>query len=443
MKNIAIIGGGLAGCEAAWQLAVHSVSSTIFEMKPDNYSPAHENPALGELVCSNSFRSMEHTTGIGLLQREMKELGSLIMEAARKTKVPAGKALAVDRVRFARYLTQAVEDNPLIKVNRMEISSLDDPVLSRFDAVIVAAGPLVTDALAESLSGIIGEASLYFYDAIAPIVSAESINMDKTFWGSRYKPGDDDYLNCPMTREEYLDFYRELVEAETVPARDFEKEVHFQGCMPIEAMASKGEMTMAFGPLKPVGLVNPATGKESFAVVQLRAENLDKSAFNLVGFQTRLKYPEQRRVFAMIPALNDAEFLRLGSMHRNTYVNAPVVLSSRLELKSRPGLFLAGQITGVEGYLESAATGLWLGMLLGHESRGLNLSRPPIDTALGALLHHLKKEEKNFQPSNVNFGLFPPLKVRAKKSRRKELHGERAVRSFEKWYGCLNKDCIA
>jgi methylenetetrahydrofolate--tRNA-(uracil-5-)-methyltransferase len=433
MKNIAIIGGGLAGCEAAWQLAMKDISSTIFEMKPEKYSPAHENPNLGELVCSNSFRSTELSTGIGLLQKEMTALGSLVMSAALNTMVPAGKALAVDRRRFASFLTKAMEDSPYISVKRKEISSLDDPVLQNFDVVILAAGPLMSEALAESLSGIIGEESLYFYDALAPIVSSESINMDRVFWGSRYSPGDGDYLNCPMNREQYLDFYHELINAETVPARDFEKEVHFQGCMPIEAMASKGEMTMAFGPLKPVGLVNPESGKESFAVVQLRAENLEKSAFNLVGFQTRLKYPEQKRVFSMIPGLEEAEFLRLGSMHRNTFVNAPLVLNQSLELKNRMGVYLAGQITGVEGYLESAATGLWIGMCLGYESCGRQYPEPPPDTALGALLNHLRRKNGNFQPSNVNFGLFPGLNVRAKKARRKELHAQRAAKSFENW----------
>lgn len=434
MKNIAIIGGGLAGCEAAWQLARNNVRSTIFEMKPRKYSPAHESPVLGELVCSNSFRSRELSTGIGILQREMVQLESLVMRAALKTRVPAGKALAVDRTRFAAYLDDALENSPLIKVKRREIADLDDPELSGFDAVIVAAGPLMSTPLAENLSLIIGEQSLYFYDAIAPIVSADSIDMDKVFWGSRYSPGDGDYLNCPMNREEYLNFYQELIRAETVPAREFEKEVHFEGCMPIEAMASRGEMTMAYGPLKPVGLINPRTGKESFAVVQLRAENLEKSAFNLVGFQTRLKYPEQKRVFSLIPGLKQADFLRLGSMHRNTYVNAPLVLNRNLELKSRPGVFLAGQITGVEGYLESAAMGLWLGMSLGRQVPGDKYPLPPGDTALGALLNHLQRQDKNFQPSNVNFGLFPPLNVRAKKARRRELHGERAVESFARWY---------
>lgn len=434
MRNIAIIGGGLAGCEAAWQLSRCSIKSTIFEMKPLKFSPAHEDPGLGELVCSNSFRSVEQTTGIGLLQREMNSMGSLIMEAAQANQLPAGKALAVDRKRFSRYLTKSIEDNPLISVERVEITDFEDSVLQEFDAVILSAGPLMSEPLARNLSQIIGGESLYFYDAIAPIVSAESINMDKVFWGSRYRPEDPDYLNCPMTRDEYFNFYRELIRAETVPAKEFEKEIHFEGCMPIEAMAGRGEMTMAFGPLKPVGLTDPATGEEAFAVVQLRAENFEKTAFNLVGFQTRLKYPEQKRVFSMIPGLENAEFLRLGSMHRNTFVNAPEVLNENLELKARPGIFLAGQITGVEGYLESAATGLWLGFSIGKLDQGRSFDLLPAETAMGSLLLHLQKPVKNFQPSNVNFGLFPPLNVRAKKAKRKELHAQRAQKSFEKWH---------
>ncbi|MFN2268942.1 MAG: methylenetetrahydrofolate--tRNA-(uracil(54)-C(5))-methyltransferase (FADH(2)-oxidizing) TrmFO, partial [Desulfonatronovibrio sp.] len=430
MKNIAIIGGGLAGCEAAWQLSKYSIKSTIFEMKPLKFSPAHEDSGLGELVCSNSFRSVEQTTGIGLLQREMSTLGSLIMEAALTNQLPAGKALAVDRKRFSLYLTKSIKDNPFISIERKEITDFEDSLLQQFDAVILAAGPLMSEPLSGSLSRIIGGESLYFYDAIAPIVSAQSINMDKVFWGSRYRPEDLDYLNCPMIRDEYFRFYRELVSADTVPAREFEKEIHFEGCMPIESMASRGEMTMAFGPLKPVGLINPETKEESFAVVQLRAENFEKTAFNLVGFQTRLKYPEQKRVFSMIPGLESAEFLRLGSMHRNTFVNVPEVLNKNLELKARPGIFLAGQITGVEGYLESAATGLWLGFSLGMAEQGRSFEFPPAKTAMGSLLLHLQKKVKNFQPSNVNFGLFPPLNVRAKKARRKELHAIRAQKSF-------------
>ncbi len=422
------------------QLAGQGVEATIFEMKPEKYSPAHQSPALGELVCSNSLRSQEKVTGVGLLKEEMQKLGSLIMKAAQECRVPAGKALAVDRERFADYLTRSMQEHELIRVVRKEIQDLDDPVLQKFDAVIIAAGPLVSDPLAESLFRIIGDQDLYFYDAIAPIVSADSIDYNKAFWGSRYNPEDDSYLNCPMNQDEYYRFYRELINAEKVPARDFEEEKHFQGCMPIEAMAEKGELTMAFGPLKPVGLVDPRTNEQPFAVVQLRAENLEKTAFNLVGFQTRLKLGEQKRVFTMIPGLENAEFLRLGSMHRNTFVNAPQVLTPDLELRVRSGIYLAGQISGVEGYVESAASGLWLGLKLGLEARGKKPAFPPRETALGALVSHLQSDAKNFQPSNIHFGLFPSLKVKAKKSRRKELYAQRAEESFEHWLTELDKN---
>ncbi|MFW5731540.1 MAG: methylenetetrahydrofolate--tRNA-(uracil(54)-C(5))-methyltransferase (FADH(2)-oxidizing) TrmFO [Desulfonatronovibrionaceae bacterium] len=433
MKKIAVIGGGLAGCEAAWQLAEQNTAVCLFEMKPHRYSPAHENPGLGELVCSNSFRSTEQCTGTGLLQEEMAGLGSLVMQAALDSRVPAGKALAVDRNRFSFFLTRAVKKHELISLVRQEISSLKSPELAEFEAVVLAAGPLMSRPLAESLLEFMGENSLYFYDAIAPIVDADSLNMDRLFWGSRYRPEDCDYLNSAMTEDEYFRFYEALINAKKVEPRDFEKEVHFEGCMPIEALAGRGEMTMAYGPLKPVGLKDPATGKQPFAVVQLRAENREKSAFNLVGFQTRLKYPEQKRVFSLIPGLENAEYLRLGSMHRNTYVNAPKVLQDNLELRNRPGIYLAGQITGVEGYLESAATGLWLGKFLGAKAAGLEFPLPPEETALGALLGHLRRADRNFQPSNVNFGLFPELGVKAKKARRKELHAERARKSFLSW----------
>jgi methylenetetrahydrofolate--tRNA-(uracil-5-)-methyltransferase len=297
-------------------------------------------------------------------------------------------------------------------------------------AVIAAAGPLASDALAEDLATVIGRDHLSFYDAIAPIVSADSIDMERVFWGSRYRPEEHDYLNCPMDEGEYRSFINELLTARKVPCREFEKEVHFEGCLPIETMAERGEMTLAFGPMKPVGLTDPRTGREPFAVVQLRAENLERSMFNLVGFQTKLAYPEQERVFRMIPGLERAEFVRLGSMHRNTFVDSPRVLSPELELLARPGVYLAGQITGVEGYVESAACGLWVGLLLSSRLKGLELPLPPPETMLGALLSHLRSTSANFQPMNVSFGLTPPLKVRGGKARRKEAY---ALRAKEKW----------
>lgn len=437
-KRVAIIGGGLAGCECALALAKAGVFVRLFEMRPEKSSPAHTGADLAELVCSNSLRSDELTTAIGILKMEMRELGSLVMQAADATRIPAGKALAVDRAGFARFVTEQIEAQPNIEVVRQEVQSLDAPELLGFDAVVVAAGPLASDALAASLAQattIEGGQRLYFYDAIAPIISRDSVNLDIAFWGSRYRPEEDDYLNCPMTEAQYDAFLEALMAAEKVAPHDFEKEIHFEGCLPVEEMAERGRLTLCFGPLKPVGLPNPRTGEEAFAVVQLRAENAEKTAFNLVGFQTKLKYPEQERVFRMIPGLENVEFLRLGSIHRNTFVDAPAVLNEELALKSRPGVHLAGQITGVEGYLESAACGLWVGLLLAAKlNTGGSLTPPPNITALGALLGHLRATPpKRFQPSNAHFGLMPELNRRAGKKIRKELYGQRAREAFAAW----------
>jgi len=428
MRKVRIIGAGLAGCEAAWQLGQRGMEVELFEMKPLAYSPAHTSPYLAELVCSNSFRSMDPETGIGLLQLEMAELGSLIMQVAQDVAVPAGKALAVDRELFSKEITRLVTAHPNIKVVYQEVQALDE-VADGSCPVILAAGPLAGAHLANDLARIIGQDSLAFYDAIAPIVSTDSVNMDVAFWASRYAPEDKDYLNCPMNKEEYLRFVSELKAGDRVLARDFESQAHFEGCLPIEVMAERGEMTLAFGPLKPVGLVDPRTGTQPFAVVQLRSENLGKTAMNLVGFQTRLTYAEQKRIFTMIPGLEQAEFLRLGSIHRNTYVRAPEVLTQYLELRARPGVYLAGQISGVEGYLESAATGLWLGLFLAGK-----IALPPVQTALGALLGHLRTPAKNFQPSNVHFGLMPDLGCKAPKKKRKVLYATRARKTWQQWY---------
>ncbi len=428
MKTIGIIGAGLAGCEAAWQLAEAGHDVTLYEMKPQRFSPAHQSEDLAELVCSNSFRSTEAGTGIGLLKMEMAELGSLVMAVAAQTEVPAGKALAVDRERFSAEMTRRIREHPRITLVRREIASLAELDGEGHDALVVAAGPLAGDDLSADLARIVGQESLAFYDAIAPIVLTESVDMDKAFWASRYAPEDKDYLNCPMNEEEYLNFVRALIAGDKVVPREFEKEIHFEGCLPIEVMAERGEMTLAFGPLKPVGLTDPRTGEQPFAVVQLRAENLEKTAMNMVGFQTKLKYGEQKRIFAMIPGLEHAEFLRLGSIHRNTYVTAPEVLTPTMELKNRPGTYLAGQISGVEGYLESAATGLWLGLFLAGKA-----DLPPQETAMGALLSHLRTPAKRFQPSNVHFGLMPALNRKAPKKKRKELYAQRAREVWAKW----------
>lgn len=431
--TVAVVGGGLAGCECAWQLARRGVAVTIFEMRPGRNTPAHTGAGLAELVCSNSLRSDLPDTAVGCLKAEMRRAGSLIMAAAEATRVPAGKALAVDRALFSDHVTRAMQDHPAITILRQEITALDDPALAGFDAVVLAAGPLASDALAADLARAMGTADgagLYFYDAIAPIIEADSVDMDKAYWGSRYRPEDDDYLNCPMDEAQYRAFLDALLAAEKVRPREFEREMHFEGCLPIEVMAERGDKTLLFGPLKPVGLADPRTGAQAHAVVQLRAENRARTRFNMVGFQTKLTYPEQRRVFRMIPGLEHAEFERLGSIHRNTYVNAPQALSETLELRNRPGVYLAGQITGVEGYVESAACGLWLGLSLGARLRGRVVPPAPVESALGALLGHLRTPAKNFQPSNVQFGLMPELGVRAGKRKRMELYAARAEKAF-------------
>ncbi len=435
--KIAIIGGGLAGSECALRLADSGCQVTVFEMKPDHFSPAHQNPDLAELVCSNSFRSDEPETAVGLLKEEMRQLGSIVMNAAEATRVPAGKALAVNRDQFSRHVTDRMEAHPAISLERREIGNLDAPCLNGFDAVVVAAGPLAGEKLSTHLAEIVGEGHLYFYDAIAPIVAADSVDMDKAFTGSRYRPEDDDYLNCPLNREEYLAFQAALVEGVKTPTRDFEKAIFFEGCLPIEVMAERGEMTLAFGPFKPVGLTDPRTEDRPFAVLQLRTENQEKTCYNLVGCQTKLTYPEQDRILRLIPALADAEFLRFGSAHRNTYLNAPHALTPELELNTRPGTFLAGQISGVEGYVESAACGLWLGILLAAKLQGRTLAAPPQKTALGALLYHLRQEAKHFQPTNVHFGLMPPLEGRIKKKERKAAYAARARQAFGEWLGVI------
>jgi methylenetetrahydrofolate--tRNA-(uracil-5-)-methyltransferase len=386
----------------------------------------------------------------------MTALGSAVMTAARQTRVPAGKALAVDRELFARAMTEAVAAEPLITLVRREITSLRDPDLASAAAIVIAAGPLASEGLSIDLSSLLGESSLYFYDALAPIIAADSVDLSIAFWGSRYAPEEHDYLNCPFNREEYFNFHKALLTGQTVPLHEFEKEIHFEGCMPVEALAERGEMTLAFGSLKPVGFVDPRTGTRPFAVLQLRPENADKSAFNLVGCQTKLTYSEQERVFRLVPGLARAEFLRLGSMHRNTYVNAPQVRAPDLSLHAGPPdlppVYLAGQITGVEGYLESAATGLWLGLDLAFrlqnpatqtgvenkaapaDLRGVpGLMPPPPETALGALLAHLQRPAKNFQPSNINFGLMPAPEERLRKKDRKAAYSDRAATAFQTW----------
>lgn len=434
--HVAVIGGGLAGCECALALAALGIKSTVFEMKPEKYSPAHRLEGLGELVCSNSLRSDDPQSAVGVLKNEMRALGSAVLRVAAECRVPAGKALAVDREAFSAGLTRLVRENPLIRLERREIQGLDaaeEPRLAGFSQVVLAAGPLASDAIGAALGRLTGQGQLYFYDAIAPIVAGDSLDRSVIFRGSRYSDEEGDYLNCPLDREEYLAFYKALLGAQKTPTRDFEAESHFEGCMPIEALAERGEKTLTFGPFKPVGFTDPRTGRRPFALVQLRAENLNRSMYNLVGCQTKLIHSEQERVFRMIPGLEKAEFVRHGSMHRNTYVNAPAVLNPDLSLKNAPQVFLAGQITGVEGYVESAACGLWLGLSLGRRLLGREMPPPPPESALGALLAHLRAPVKKFQPSNVQYGLTPELGEKAKRADRKLLYSERAKSGFAAW----------
>jgi methylenetetrahydrofolate--tRNA-(uracil-5-)-methyltransferase len=429
LKNITIIGAGLAGCEAAWQAANRGIVVTLHEMKPEKFSPAHHMPGLAELVCSNSLRGDSLENAVGLLKEELRRCGSMIMEAAEATRVPAGGALAVDRQLFSDYVTRKISSHPLITLKHGEVSELPSEGI-----VVIASGPLTSDALAGSLSLLTGD-RLYFYDAIAPIVSAESLDMAKVFAASRYGKGDgDDYLNCPMNEAEYLRFVESLVAAEKVPGRDFEKVIHFEGCMPVETMAERGVETLRFGPMKPVGLPDPRTGLEPHAVIQLRAENREKTMYNLVGFQTKLTYGEQRRVFRMIPGLENAEFVRLGSMHRNTFINSPTLLLPTQQLKGEQRIIFSGQITGVEGYVESSASGFLAGINAVCLAREETPLLPPPETALGALMAHITNTDaRHFQPMNVNYGLFPELPGRVKKKEKRQMLAERALLALDKW----------
>lgn len=411
-----IIGAGLAGCEAAWQAAQQGVKVTLYEMKPKKSSPAHKSSQFAELVCSNSLRADGIHNAVGLLKEEMRRLDSLILSCADQTRVPAGGALAVDREGFSALVTEKITNHPNIEVCREEVKTVDIA-----QTTIIAAGPLVSDALAEAIRSLTGSCYLHFFDAAAPIVSFESINMEKAFRAARYGKGGDDYINCPMNREEYLAFYRALISAEAAQVHEgVENPKVFEGCMPIEIMASRGEDTMRFGPLKPVGLTNPHDQSRPYAVVQLRQDNAAGSMYNIVGFQTHLKFPEQKRVFSMIPGLEHAEFYRYGVMHRNTYLNAPGLLSANYQMKTQPKIFFAGQITGVEGYVESAASGLIAG--LSAASMLLQKEMPHFDakTAIGALGAYISNEGiTNFQPMNVNFGIMEALpdRIRDKRER--------------------------
>ena len=424
---VTVVGAGLAGSECAWQLAERGIPVTLYEMRPERFTPAHHTPLFAELVCSNSLRSDELSNAVGLLKAEMRRMGSLVMRAADHNKVAAGGALAVDRSAFSREITEALERHPMVTVIRKEVTEIPDGV------TVIASGPLSSDAITERITALCPEFDLHFYDAVAPIVTLESVDMENAWFASRYDKGTADYVNCPMTKEEYTAFVRELVSAEEAEVHGFDDAGVFEGCMPVEVMARRGEDTLRYGPLKPVGLRNPRTGKEDYAVVQLRQDNSDGTLFNMVGFQTHLKWGEQKRVFSMIPALKDAQFMRYGVMHRNTFLNSPRLLDRYYRLKSDSRISFAGQMTGVEGYVESAASG----MLVGIETAARILGLPPADfpqeTAIGALAQYISSGSVgDFQPMNINFGLITPLGYRVKGKRNK--NAEISARSL-RWIG--------
>ncbi len=430
MNKIIIVGAGMAGAEAAWQAASRGIAVDLYEMRPVKNTPAHKTDLFAELVCSNSLRGAGLENAVGVLKEEMRRLGSIIMEAADATKVPAGGALAVDRLGFSRYITDKVSSHPLINVIHKELTEIP---YEEGAVTIVASGPLTDGALAEDIGRLCNQKYLYFYDAAAPIVTLESVNMEKAWKASRYGKGEAAYINCPMSKEEYIHFWTELVNSEKAETHNFEKEIFFEGCMPVEEMASRGEDTLLFGPLKPVGLENPADGKLPYAVVQLRQDNAEGTLYNIVGFQTHLKWPEQRRVFGLIPGLENAEFVRFGVMHRNTFINSPELMRPTLQFGSNDNLLFAGQMTGVEGYVESASSGLVAGINAARICQGLEPVVFPAETAHGALCHYITTAPaKHFQPMNVNFGIMSPVKERIRdKKLKKQRIAERALAVLE------------
>ncbi len=421
-KKVNVIGAGLAGCEAAYQIAKRGISVTLYEMKPEKRTPAHHSTDFAELVCSNSLRSDQLENAVGLLKEELRTMDSLIMKAADETRVPAGGALAVDREGFSQYITREIKENSNIEIINKEMDTVPDNNIT-----IIATGPLTSEPMFNYIKSITSEEYLHFFDAAAPIVTFDSINMNKAFKAARYGKGSEDYINCPMTKDEYEIFYDALVSAEAAEVKDFEKNMVFEGCMPIESMALRGKDTMRFGPLKPVGLVDERTNIKSYAVVQLRQDNKNATLYNIVGFQTHLKWPEQKRVFRLIPGLENAEFVRYGVMHRNTYINSPKLLDNTYRLKSNENLYFAGQITGVEGYIESTSSGFVAGINAVAQCRGSSRIAFPPNTAIGALSNYIADGSiRNFQPMNVNFGIFNGVddlivSIRDKKKRNMEI----------------------
>ncbi|MBQ3646407.1 MAG: methylenetetrahydrofolate--tRNA-(uracil(54)-C(5))-methyltransferase (FADH(2)-oxidizing) TrmFO [Synergistaceae bacterium] len=431
MNKIKVIGGGLAGCEAAWQISNRGIEVELYEMRPKLLTPAHKTGLLAEIVCSNSLGSEnknDRITAAGILKEELEMANSLILSCAKASQVPAGGALAVDREKFSTLVTEKINSNENIKLIREEYTQIPD------DIAIISTGPLTSDKLAEKLKSLAGE-QIYFYDAVAPVILKESIDFDKVFVSGRYGRGDD-YINCPLNKEEYLNFYNELIKAERNLPHDFEKGKYFEGCMPVEAIADRGVDTLRFGPMKPRGLINPRTDHEPYAAVQLRQDNFDGTLYNLVGFQTGLKWNEQKRIFKMIPGLENAEFVRLGVMHRNTSVNAPAVLDENLRLKEFQNIFLAGQITGVEGYMESTAMGVVAGINAANFIQGKKIPSWPRESAIGSLLYYLRTTEpKHFQPMNINLGLFPTPSIKIKnKNERAKYFRDNAVNSMKEFF---------
>ena len=432
MKKVIIIGAGMAGSEAAWQVAQRGIKVDLYEMRPEKSTPAHKTEKFAELVCSNSLRGAGLENAVGLLKEEMRQLNSIIMESADINRVPAGGALAVDREGFSQYITDKVKNHPNVTVINKEIETIpqeDDAI------TIIASGPLTSEVLAKSIGELTGQDYFYFYDAAAPLISKESIDMSKAYRASRYGKGTADYINCPMDKEEYEKFWQELTTAELAPIKEFEKAKFFEGCMPVEEMARRGIDTLLYGPLKPVGLEDPKTGKRPYAVVQLRQDNAADSLYNIVGFQTHLKWPEQKRVFGLIPGLENAEFVRYGVMHRNTFINSPELLRPTLQYKDRDDLLFAGQMTGVEGYIESAASGLVAGVNAAYLAKGENPVIFPEQTAHGSMCKYITSAvAKHFQPMNANFGLMPPLEERIRdKKLKKQKIAERALEFLAKF----------
>ncbi len=438
MNRAIVAGGGLAGSEAAWQLAERGVPVTLYEMRPVRATPAHKTDRLAELVCSNSLKSNARGAASWLLKEELRRGGSLLLRLADENAVPGGAALAVDREKFSAAVTEAISRHPLIELRRDELTEIPETP-HRGVSTLIATGPLTSDALAAELQTLTGSENLAFYDSISPIVDAETLNLDRIFRASRYGKGGDDYLNCPLDEAEYRAFYKALASAETVRAHEFEDRNYFESCLPIEELARRGYETLCFGPMKPVGLVDPRTGRRPFAVVQLRAENLRFSSYNLVGFQNHLKFPEQKRILRMIPGLENAEFLRFGQIHRNTYINAPQLLASDLSFRTAPDVFVAGQLSGVEGYAECIATGFLAGLAMARRAKGEPFAPPPRTTALGSLVHYITHaESSDYQPANISFDLLAPMEglpraVARDRQARREKQCERALQDLAGW----------